>query len=57
MYSRAGTVTSVSPFLVILDGEDTGKEFKRLSSYEPRLNDRVLLIPHGSSYVVLGGVI
>ena len=56
MYNKSGTVTSVSPLLVVLDGEDTGREFKKLSSYEPKLNDRVLLIPHGSSYLILGGV-
>ncbi|MGP1411481.1 MAG: hypothetical protein ACTTKD_06570 [Peptoanaerobacter stomatis] len=56
MYNKSGTVTSVSPFLVVLDGEETGREFKKLSSYEPKLNDRVILISHGSSYVVLGGV-
>jgi len=54
---KSGTVTSVSPFLVTLDGENTGKTFKRLDSYEPKLNDRVILIEHGSSYVVLGSVI
>lgn len=56
MYNKSGTVTSVSPLLVVLDGEDTAREFKKLSSYEPKLNDRVILIQHGSSYVVLGGV-
>ena len=56
MYNKSGTVTSVNPLLVVLDGEDAAREFKKLSSYEPKLNDRVILIQHGSSYVILGGV-
>lgn len=56
MYSKSGTVTRVNPLTVVLDGENTGKEFKKLDSYVPKINDRVLLIPHGSSYVILGGV-
>ena len=54
--SKAGTVISVSPFLVILDRENTGKTFKKINSYNPKINDRVILIEHGSSYVVIGGV-
>lgn len=54
---RAGTVTSVNPFLVVLDGETVGKTFKRLDSYNVKINDRVICVQEGTSYVVLGGVI
>lgn len=54
---RAGTVTSVNPFLVMLDGETVAKSFKRLKSYDVKAGDRVLCIKEGTSYVVLGGVV
>lgn len=43
---------------VIFDGETvvSGKGYPRLSSYAPVANDRVLLIPVGTSYVIAGKV-
>lgn len=57
MYSKSGTVKSTNPLRILLDGESVEKEFKRLESYVPKINDRVILIVHGSSYVVIGSVI
>lgn len=55
--SKSGTVVSVEPFTVLLDGESIAKSFKRLKSYIPQIDDRVICISDGDSYIVIGGVI
>ena len=55
-----GVVTATSSGLKIkLSGEDTAraKSYKRLSSYTPAINDRVVLAKISGTYVVLGKVI
>lgn len=44
---------------VTFDGETTlsGKAYPYLSSYVPAGGDRVLMIPAGSSYVIIGKVV
>lgn len=44
---------------VTFDGEDapSGKAYPHLSSYAPAAGDRVLLVPAGTSYVILGKVV
>lgn len=58
---KLGTVTSTSGGVSVqFDGETTPstKKYKRLASYSsPTVNDRVLLIKVGGTYVILGKVI
>ena len=54
---RAGTVKRTEPFLVLLDGDDVERSFKRLGSYIPSINDRVIAIKEGTSYIILGNVV
>lgn len=58
---KLGTVTSTSGGVSVqFDGETTpsAKKYKRLASYSsPAVNDRVLLIKVGGTYVILGKVI
>lgn len=44
---------------VTFDGETTlsTKTYAYLSSYTPTANDRVLLVPSGTSYVIVGKVV
>lgn len=54
-----GVVTETSDGLMIkLSGEETAREksYKRLSSYAPAINDRVILAKISGTYVVLGKV-
>lgn len=43
---------------LIIDGEEspTEKEYKFISSYQPKVNDRVVIEEIGDSYVVLGAL-
>lgn len=54
-----GTVTSVSPFYIQFDGESTpsARQYKKLSSYAPSINDRVVLIQDKNIYVCIGKVV
>jgi len=55
-----GVVTATASGLMIkLSGEDTAraKAYKRLSSYTPAINDRVILAKISGTYVVLGKVV
>ncbi|EHL13121.1 hypothetical protein HMPREF9629_00421 [Peptoanaerobacter stomatis] len=54
---RAGIVKKTDPFLVLLDGDNTAKSFKRLESYAPKADDRVIAIKEGTSYIILGSVV
>lgn len=58
---KLGTVTSISGGISVqFDGETApiSKKYKRLASYSnPAVNDRVLLIKVGGSYVVLGKIV
>ena len=58
---KLGTVTSTSGGIYVqFDGETTPstKKYKRLASYSnPAVNDRVLLIKVGGSYVILGKIV
>lgn len=58
---KLGTVTAVSSGrpIVKIDGEDeaSGKAYKRLASYTPAVNDRVILTKIAGSFVVYGKVI
>lgn len=53
-----GTLTTVSTMYVTFDGEDDEAEITipALSSYIPKLNDRVLLANKDGSWVILGSV-
>ena len=41
---------------LLIDGESapTGKSYQRLSTYNPVVNDRVIVAQIGNTYVVLG---
>ena len=58
---KLGTVTSTSGGIYVqFDGETTPstKKYKRLASYSsPTVNDRVLLIKVGGTYVIIGKVV
>ena len=57
---KLATVTSTSGGVSVqFDGETTpsAKKYKRLASYSPTVNDRVLLIKAGGTYVIIGKVV
>lgn len=58
---KLGTVTSTSGGIYVqFDGETTPstKKYKRLASYSsPTVNDRVMMVKIGGSYVILGKVV
>ena len=58
---KLATVTSTSGGVSVqFDGETTPstKKYKRLASYSsPTVNDRVLLIKVGGTYVIIGKVV
>lgn len=58
---KLGTVTSTSGGVSVqFDGETTPstKKYKRLASYSsPTVNDRVLLIKVGGTYVIIGKIV
>ena len=58
---KLGTVTSISGGISVqFDGETapSSKKYKRLASYSnPAVNDRVLLIKVGGTYVILGKIV
>jgi hypothetical protein len=58
---RLATVTSITGGVAVqFDGETSAstKLYKRLSSYSsPAVNDRVLLVKVGGTYVILGKII
>lgn len=58
---KLATVTSTSGGVSVqFDGETTpsAKKYKRLASYSsPTVNDRVLLIKVGGTYVIIGKVV
>lgn len=56
---KFATVTSVSPFNIKFDGENTAstRVYKRLSSYNPVVNDRISVIVVDGIYLVLGKVV
>lgn len=57
---KLGTVTSISGGISVqFDGETapSSKKYKRLSSYSPAVNDRVLLVKVGGTYIILGKVV
>lgn len=58
---KLATVTSTSGGVSVqFDGETTpsAKKYKRLASYSnPAVNDRVLLVKVGGSYVILGKIV
>ena len=55
-----GTIASVEAGAasVIIDSEDTAtrKMYKSISSYSPKVGDRVLLDRIGGSYVIIGSI-
>ena len=54
---RAGTVKRTEPCFFFVVGGDVGRSFKRLGSYIPSINDRVIAIKEGTSYIILGNVV
>ena len=58
---KLGTVTSTSGGVSVqFDGETTPstKKYKRLASYSnPAVNDRVMMVKIGGSYVILGKIV
>lgn len=59
--TRLATVVSLSDGrpVLLFDGEDTPstRTYPRLSSYTPTAGDRVLVVVHGGSAVVLGKIV
>lgn len=51
-----GTVTTVSPLTVLLDGSSTSAPSGRLSSASLTVNARVVVAPLGGGLMVLGVV-
>lgn len=58
---KLATVTSTSGGVSVqFDGETTpsAKKYKRLASYSsPAVNDRVLLVKVGGTYVIIGKIV
>ena len=58
---KLGTVTSISGGISVqFDGETSpsSKKYKRLASYSsPAVNDRVLMVKIGGSYIILGKIV
>lgn len=57
---KLGTVTSISGGISVqFDGETTPstKLYKRLASYSPTVNDRVLLVNVGGTYIIVGKIV
>ena len=58
---KLGIVTSTSGGVFVqFDGETTAsqKSYKRLASYSsPTVNDRVMMVKIGGSYVILGKIV
>ena len=58
---KLATVTSTSGGVSVqFDGETTpsAKKYKRLASYSsPTVNDRVLLVKVGGTYVIIGKIV
>lgn len=57
---KLGTVTSTSGGISVqFDGETTPstKLYKRLASYSPTVNDRVLLVNVGGTYIIVGKIV
>jgi hypothetical protein len=58
---RLATVTSTSGGITVqFDGETapSSKKYKRLASYSsPTVNDRVMMVKIGGTYVILGKII
>lgn len=55
---KVAAITSASSVAVLFDGETTasGKTYQRLTSYQPAIGDRVLLLRVGSTFVALGAI-
>jgi hypothetical protein len=57
---KLGTVTSISGGISVqFDGETapSSKKYKRLASYSPTVNDRVLLVNVGGTYIIVGKIV
>ena len=57
---RLATVTSTAGGVKVqFDGETTPstKLYKRLASYSPTVNDRVLLVNVGGTYIIVGKIV
>lgn len=57
---KYATVTSASPFKVLFDSDTSVSEnnnYKKLSSYDPTVGDRVAFINDGRSILCLGKVV
>jgi len=55
---RYGTVTATSPLAVQFTGETGSHKVSRLASYSsPSVDDRVLLIKSGNTYICLDKII
>ena len=57
MNPRLGTVVSTSPLTVRLDGSTVAAPARRIATYTPAANDRVLLLVVGSQLVLLGRLV
>lgn len=54
---RIGTVTSTSPFLVLVGSAETAQPCSHLTSYTPVLDDVVVVLVSGGNRVVLGSIV
>ena len=51
---RCGTVTSVSPFQVRLDGETGSNTYLKLKGYSATVGDRVAFLVCNKKYIMIG---
>jgi hypothetical protein len=58
MMKKYAVVTQANPLRIRFDGETVASDalYKRLASYNPRLNDRVVVDVDNGKYLVLGEV-
>ena len=56
---RYAVVTQANPLRIKFDGEETSsdRDYNRLSSYNPQLNDRVVVDVDEGKYLILGKVV
>lgn len=52
--AHVGTVSTVSPLVVFMDGAATSSSAYHLADYTPVANDRVAVISYRDSLLVLG---
>lgn len=57
MEPLTATVVGTSPLTVRIDGAASANPARRLASYSPAANDRVLAVRYGTALYVLGKIV